>query len=114
MPVKISYCAAENHADLIFEGNLDVSLSQDIREICRNLSSCVKSCSVDLSAVECLFDSGVALLQVLCLSLREHGVKVLILSDNPDIRSLIPHIARMPANPSPVGYSGQSVLSPSV
>jgi len=114
MPVKISYCAAENHADLIFEGNLDVSLSHDILAISRNLSSCVKSCTVDLSAVEHLFDSGVALLQVLCMRLSEHGIKVLIVSDNPDICRLIPHITHTPANPSPGGHAGQSVLSPSV
>ena len=105
MPIKISYCAAENHANLIFGGSLDVSLSQDIRVICRNLSSCVKSCTVDLSAVENMSDSGVALLQVLCVHLSERGI-VLTLSDNPHIRRLIPHIARMPSNPVPVRHPG--------
>ena len=114
MPINISYIAAENHVDLIFQGNLDVSISQDIWVICRNLSSCVKSCTINLSAVEYLFDSGVALLQVLYLRLSKRGIKVLIMSDCPDIRRQVPIITRMPSNPAPVRHPGQSVLSTSV
>ena len=114
MPVTISYIAEENLANLIFHGNLDVSISQDISAICRNLSSCVKSCIMDFSAVEHLVDSGVALLQVLYLRLSELGIEVVILADCPDIRRQIPIITRMPSNPATVRHSGQSVLSTSV
>ena len=114
MPVTISYIAEENLSNLIFHGNLDVSISQDISAICRNLSSCVKSCIMDFSAVEHLFDSGVALLQVLYLRLSELGIEVVILADCPDIRRQIPIITRMPSNPATVRHSGQSVLSTSV
>jgi len=114
MPVNISYIAEENLANLIFQGNLDVSLSQDISAICRNLSSCVRSCIIDLSAVEHLFDSGVALLQVLYLRLSELGIEVVILADCPDIRRQVPIITRMPSNPAPVRHPGQSVLYISV
>ena len=110
MPVNISYIAEENLANLIFHGNLDVSLSRDISAICRNLSSCVKYCIIDLSAVEHLFDSGVALLQVLHLRLSELGIEVVILADCHDIRRQVPIITRMPSNPAPVGLPGQPVL----
>ena len=110
MPVNISYIAEENLANLIFHGNLDVSLSRDISAICRNLSSCVKYCIMDLSAAEHLFDSGAALLQVLYLRLSELGIEVVILADCHDIRRQVPIITRMPSNPAPVRHLSQSVL----
>ena len=111
MPVTISYFAEKNQADLIFQGNLDESLSRDIWAICNNLSSCMRSCTIDLSAVDHLFDSGVAVLRVLYLRLCEHGIEILILSDHPDILGRVPLITRMPLHSSPVRCSGQSVLS---
>lgn len=103
MPVNISYIAEENLLNLIFQGNLDAGLSRDISSICRNLSSCVKSCILDLSAVDHLFDSGVALLQVLYLRLSELGIEVLILGEHPDIRGQIAPITGTTSNPSPAG-----------
>ena len=114
MPVKISYIADENLAILIFQGNLDMSSSQDISAICRNLSSCVKSCTIDLSAVERLFDSGLVLLQELCMRLSEHRIKTLILSDHAASRRLAPDITCMPTNVSLLRRPGQSDFSPSV
>jgi len=108
MPVRISYIAEENLVNLIFEGNLDVGLSRDISSICRNLSSCVKSCIIDLSAVDHLFDSGVALLQVLYLRLSELRIEVLVLGDHPDIRGQVPIITSISSNRSPAG----TVVSP--
>jgi len=114
MPVNISYDETENHVDLIFEGNLDMSYSRDMWSISRNLSSCVESCTIDLSAIEHLFDSGVALLQVLYIMLSERRIKVSFLSDHAASRRLVPVITRMPTNVSLLRRPGQSDLSPSV
>ena len=114
MPINISYDKVENHVDLIFRGNMDVSLSRDILAVCGNLSSCVKSCTIDLSALDHFHYSGIALLQVLYLRLSELKIDVEILTDRPCDTGRIPMITRMPSNPVPVRHPGQSVLDISV
>ena len=109
MPVNISYVKTENHVDLIFRGNMDVSLSRDILAVCRNLSPCVKSCTINLSAVDHLYDSGIALLQNLYLRLSELSIEVVILSDRADIHRQVPIITGMPSNSSPEKHIGESV-----
>ena len=94
MPVHVSYIAEEKRLDLSFEGNLDVSVSQDICDICNRPPSGLRSCIIDLSGVARLFDSGVALLQKLHRCLTEIGTTVVILSDRRDIRERVPTIAR--------------------
>jgi ABC-type transporter Mla MlaB component len=86
MPIHSSYIVEELRLDLSFSGNLDVSVAQEICDICRSLQSDLRSCIVDLSSVERLFDSGVALLKMLYRSLVKKGILVVILSDSPKIR----------------------------
>ena len=111
MPVHVSYIEEENRLDLSFDGNLDVSVSRDISGICRCVSSSLMTCIIDLSAVERLFDSGVALLQMLHRRLNEFGVTVVILSDRPEIRERIPSIAWTSSHSMPAGHLGQFALS---
>ena len=92
MPVHASYIEEEDRLDLSFDGNLDVSVSQDICDVCRQASPNLKSCIIDLSDVERLFDSGVALLQMLYRRLNALGTIVVILSDSPEFRAKIPII----------------------
>ena len=96
MPLHASYIADESRLDLSFDGNLDVSVSQDVCDICRGTSAGLRSCIIDLSNVERLFDSGVALLQMLYRRLSELGTTIVILSDSPEIRERVPVIARTP------------------
>ena len=94
MPVHTSYIAAEDRLDLVFDGNLDVSVSQEIWDICRHASSDLRTCIIDLSGAERLFDSGVALLQMLYRRLNDLGTIVVILSDRADFREQITVITR--------------------
>ena len=114
MPVHVSYIEEENRLDLSFEGNLDVSVSRDISGICRRVSASLMTCIIDLSDVERLFDSGVALLQMLHRRLSEFGVTVVILSDHPEIRGRIPSIAWTSSHARPRGRLDQFALSRSV
>ena len=110
MPVYVSYIADEKRIDLVFKGNLDLNLSQEIWGICRSASPNVKSCIIDLSSVHHVFDSGIALLQLLYLRLSELGIIVVILSDHPKVQERIPILAQNLSYPSPVRSSGQSDL----
>ncbi len=86
MPARTSYIEEEQRLDLSFDGNLDVSVSGEVCDACKRVSANLKSCIIDLTAVERMFDSGTALMQMLYRRLREYGTTVVILSDRPEIR----------------------------
>jgi len=93
MPMQTSYIAEELRLDLSFSGNLDVSVSQDICDICKSLPRDLKCCIVDISGIDRLFDSGVALLKMLYRNLVEKNVLVVVVSDDPKIRERMPAAA---------------------
>lgn len=92
MPMTASFIPEEERLDLCFEGSLDLRLATDICDICNHVSPSLQSCIVDLHGVERVFDSGVALLQMLCARLQRAGVLVLVLSEDPEVRRRIPII----------------------
>jgi len=92
MPAEVAYIAEENRLDLTFSGNLDVSITRDIFDLCRRLPAGLNACIIDLSNVARLFDSGVALLRILYTHLTDAGAMIVILADRPDIRELVPSI----------------------
>jgi ABC-type transporter Mla MlaB component len=102
MPLQTSYIAEEGRLDLIFNGNLDLTLTQDICGICRRASSELVTCIVDLSGVDRVFDSGVALLHMLYRRLEKLGTVVVILSDHPRVCQYIP-ACRTPLNQPATG-----------
>ena len=89
MPLHASYIDVEDRLDLSFSGNLDVTLSEAVWDICKQVPTNLVTCVVDLSEVERLFDSGLALLQMLFRRLNDLGVIVVFLSDCPEIRERI-------------------------
>jgi ABC-type transporter Mla MlaB component len=99
MPLRIAYIREEGRLDLTFDGNLDVTLTQGICDVCRRASPHLKTCILDLSEVDRVFDSGVALLQMLHRRLSAFGTAVVMLTDDPRIRELGP-ICRPPARES--------------
>lgn len=105
MSVHASYIEEEDRLDLSFEGNLDVSVSRDVCDICRQAAGGLQSCIVDLSNVDRMFDSGAAILQMLYRRMRSLGTTVVFLSDRPDIRDWIPIITcklgRLPSLSNP-------------
>jgi ABC-type transporter Mla MlaB component len=90
MPLQTAYIAEERRLDLIVDGNLDLTLTQDICNLCRRASSELVTCIVDLSGVDRVFDSGVALLHMLYRRLEKLGTVVVILSDHPRVCKHIP------------------------
>ncbi len=92
MSVYASYIEEEDRLDLSFDGNLDVSVSRDVCDICKRVALGLTSCIVDLSAVERVFDSGVAMLQMMYRKLTARGTMVIFLSDRPEVREWIPVI----------------------
>jgi hypothetical protein len=96
MPLHVSYIAPESRLDLGFHGNLDLTLSQNVCDICGDVPADLRCCIIDLTNIERLFDSGVALLQTLHRRLVEIGATVVILSDHPEIRAWFPSIVRRP------------------
>lgn len=99
MPLYVSLIAPENRLDLVVHGNLDLSVSQDVCGLCRDVPSDLKCCIIDLTKMNRLFDSGVALLQMLYRRLVEIGAIVVILSDHPEIRKWFPVDTRRPLHP---------------
>ena len=100
MSVHAFYIEEEERLDLSFEGNLDFTVSRDVCDICRQAAGGLKSCIVDLSNVERMFDSGAAMLQMLYRRMRSLGTTVVFLSDRADIRDWIPIITCQPGRPS--------------
>ena len=96
MPVRTAYVERENRLDLSFIGNLDLTISQAVCDICARLPSSLKFCVIDLSDVERVFDSGIALLHMLYRQLRELGTSVVIHGDHSEVRSRIPGFSPQP------------------
>ena len=101
MPLQLSYITQENRLDVHFEGNLDLTVSHAICDICKSVPLDLSCCIIDLTDVERVFDSGVALLQRLYRRFVEIGIIVVILTDHPRIRELFPSVTRAPLHPSP-------------
>ena len=112
MPLEASYIPAENRLDLTFEGNVDITVSEAIFEICRGLRPDLMYCIIDLSHAKRVFASGVALLQLLHCHLVSVGASVVILSDQPEVREHIPMITRRPAYPVPTRYQADPSIAP--
>jgi len=80
-----SFIPEEDRLDLSFEGNLDVTIAMDVCATCKRVAPSLRSCIIDLSGVDRVFDSGVALLQMLCARVHRVGALVVILSARPEI-----------------------------
>jgi ABC-type transporter Mla MlaB component len=87
MPLRTNYIPEELRLDLSFSGNLDVSISEDICAICSSPPDRLRVCVVDLTDVERVFDSGVALLQMLYRHFAKREANVVIVGYSPNIKS---------------------------
>jgi len=112
MPMHANFISDESRLDLSFSGNLDVSVSQDICAIYNSVPVHLRACIIDLYNIDRLFDSGVALLEMLHRRLVEKDVIVVILSDDSEILERMPDVTHLPSPffhersaPSPIGGS---------
>jgi ABC-type transporter Mla MlaB component len=90
MPVSISILPDEQRMSLYFSGNLDISVTSRICEACDKLPFGIKECVLDLTGVERIFDSGLALLRMLCQRLRRVGASISIRGDLSEITRRFP------------------------
>lgn len=89
MPIRTLYTGEENRLDLSVIGNLDLTLSQAVCEICTRLPPSLQLCVIDLSEMEHAFDSGIALLYMLHGRLKELGTAVVIQGGTADVQGRI-------------------------
>jgi len=94
MPLQSAYIEEEERLDLSFIGDLDITLSRDICGLCRQTNAGLKSCIIDLTGAKRIFDSGLALLQLLYRHLKALGAMVVILAEHPKVQDCVPIITR--------------------
>jgi anti-anti-sigma regulatory factor len=86
MPMKVSFVREGNLLDLSFEGNLDLTGTHAVCSIVPQIQNELKTCILDLTRVERVFDSGIALLRMLSRNLHQMGATVVVLGTHPDLR----------------------------
>ncbi|WP_295444379.1 hypothetical protein [uncultured Thiodictyon sp.] len=86
MPITSVYTPEDDLLDLAFEGSLDLAMANEVFGIVPQLHAGLRTCIMDLTRVERVFDSGIALLLKLTADLRRSGATVVVLADDRDIR----------------------------
>jgi ABC-type transporter Mla MlaB component len=81
MSLSVSVSPDESRLELIFEGNLDVSVAISLCDLCKRMPPRVTTCVVDLTRVERVFDSGEALLRMVLARLADCGAHVVVRAD---------------------------------
>jgi anti-anti-sigma regulatory factor len=90
MPVTAAYIEEEERLDLVFAGNLDVTLCRDVCQVCDRITPGLRTCILDLTAVGCVFDFGAALLGMLYQRLAKVGATLVLLGVRPDVKAALP------------------------
>ncbi len=89
MPISVSFIPEEDRLDLSFDGNLDLTNAEALCGLTSNIPPSLRTCVLDLTRVERVFDSGVALLQMFCRGIRRVGATVVVLGDHPEVKRCI-------------------------
>ena len=92
MPLTTSFIASEDRLDLSFHGNLDLTITDDILRVFAAIPANLQTCIMDLTRLDHVFDSGLALLWMLNERLQHIGARVVVLSDHPEILQRIQRI----------------------
>jgi len=100
MPMNASFVPEENLLDLSFRGNLDLTVTNAVCGIVPQLQDRLKTCIMDLTQVDRVFDSGIALLRMLSGDLHRVGATVVVLGDHPEVCSRMPLIQGDASYPS--------------
>ncbi len=93
MSVTTEIIPDEDRLDITFEGKLDVTVWQGVCDACKHLPAHVQACIVDLTRVERVFDSGIAILGLLYRRMRSLGTTVIFLCDDAIVRKRVATIA---------------------
>ena len=87
MTMDASYIEEEERLDICFSGDLDLRVTRPLCTVCASVSAGLRYCIVDLSSVDRVFDSGLALLQMLDRRLRGLGARVVFFAEDPAMRA---------------------------
>ncbi len=90
MPMITSFIPSEDRLDLLFHGDLDLTISEDACRVFTDIPVGLRTCIMDLTRLDRVFDSGLALLWMLNERLRHIGATVVVLSDHPELQRRIP------------------------
>jgi len=94
MPVTVSLSPRRQRLELHFSGNLDITVARPVCKTCGTLPPWVSACVLDLTRVDRIFDSGVALLHMLCRRLAGQGAQVSIRGGLAELRRW-PELSRL-------------------
>ncbi|NEX22504.1 hypothetical protein G3480_19695 [Thiorhodococcus mannitoliphagus] len=92
MPMITSFIESEDRLDLSFHGDLDLTITQEVCQLFAKIPSTLKTCILDLTELDRVFDSGMALLWLLNEQLQRIGATVVVLTDRPEILKRLPRI----------------------
>ncbi|NEV60964.1 STAS domain-containing protein [Thiorhodococcus minor] len=92
MPMITSFIESEDRLDLSFHGDLDLTITQEVCQLFLKIPSTLRTCILDLTELERVFDSGMALLWLLNEQLQRIGATVVVLTDHPEILQRLPRI----------------------
>lgn len=101
MPMISSFIPSEDRLDLLFHGDLDLTLSEDVCQIFANIPVGLRTCIMDMTRLDRVFDSGLALMWMLNEQLRRIGATVVVLSDHPELQRRIPRVMKNAFNVVP-------------
>lgn len=111
MPMSVSFIPEEELLDLSFEGNLDLSVTSAVCQVVPDLRASLKTCIMDLTRVERVFDSGIALLRMLSKHLHGAGATVVVLTDHPEVRRRVSLIQGDATYPSRGHYRASETIA---
>ncbi|MGQ9830210.1 MAG: STAS domain-containing protein [Thermochromatium sp.] len=92
MPLTTSFIPSEDRLDLSFAGDLDLTITDEVFRVFAAIPTNLQTCVIDLTRLDRVFDSGLALLWMLNERLRHIGARVVVLSDHPELLSRIQRI----------------------
>lgn len=112
MPMNTSFIPSEDRLDLSFYGDLDLTISEDVCRVSADIPLSLRTCILDLTHLDRVFDSGIAMLWMLNEQLKRIGTTVVVLSDHPDILRRVPRIMTNALNvvPQDVPRARESAL----
>jgi len=82
MSLSVAHYPEEDRLDLTIEGNLDLTLTNQIMEACEYVDTGLAVCVIDASRVTRVFDSGLAVLMLLANRLAQFRARLVIIGND--------------------------------
>jgi ABC-type transporter Mla MlaB component len=76
----------EDRLDLTIDGNLDLTLTNQILDACEFVDDKLVTCVIDATRVPRVFDSGLALLKHLASRLAQFRARLVVIGDIPGLK----------------------------